>query len=189
MLERGLFWRNAMPIRLILADDHILFAQALKRSLEPRYEVLEIVGDGRALQSSVRQHKPDVVISDITMPLMSGLDSARILRRELHPPKFIFLTMHCDAELARTCLNSGGSAFVLKESGYSELPAAIDAVMANHNYVSSRIAAELLDPAQDKDSSQEAGQQLTTRQREILQSLAEGQTMKEIARSMDLSTR
>ena len=177
-----------MPIRLILADDHILFAQALKRALEPRYQVLEIVGDGKAMQLSVRKHRPDVVITDITMPQMSGLDSARMLRRELHPPKFIFLTMHADPELARNCLSTGGSAFVLKESGYDELPAAIEAVMANHNYVSPKIAAELLAPGQENNAT-EAVRQLTTRQREILQLLAEGQTMKEIARVMDLSTR
>jgi DNA-binding NarL/FixJ family response regulator len=176
-----------MTVRLVIADDHTLFAQALKRVLEPRYEVVEIVGDGKALQLSARKHKPDVVVTDMTMPLMNGLDSARVLAKEAYPPKFVFLTMHADSELARECLRSGGSAFVLKESSYNELSLAIDTVMSNHNYISPKIAASLLDPPAEKDNG-EAGK-LTPRQREILQLLAEGRTMKEIAKVMDLSTR
>src|SRR6266481_6683130 len=125
-----------MTTRVLLADDHVLFAQAVAQLLAQRYEVVDIVTDGRALQASARTHKPDVIVVDITMPHMSGLDSIRSLRKDAHVPKIVFLTMHADPELARECFNCGGSAFVTKESSYDELMVAIDAVMANQQYLS-----------------------------------------------------
>ena len=175
-----------MAIRVLLADDHVLFGQALGKLLAQRYDVVAVVEDGKALQTAARAHKPDVIITDITMPHMSGLDSVSSLRRDPYFPKIVFLTMHADAELARECFNSGGSAFVIKDSGFDELIMAIDAVMANQQYVSPEIAAALIELSQELPGS---GGQLTVRQREILQLFAEGKTMKEIASITSLSTR
>jgi DNA-binding NarL/FixJ family response regulator len=180
---------ETMPIRIVVADDHALFAQAVAQLLAQRYVVVEVVTDGRALQASVRKHQPDVVVVDVTMPLMSGLESIRSLRKDQHVPKVVFLTMHTDTELARECFNCGGAAFVTKESSYDELIAAIDTVMANQMYLSPRVAAELIDVLRDPPSSNPEFDQLTSRQREILQLFAEGKTMKEIASVTNLSTR
>src|SRR5262252_2805208 len=153
-----------MPTRVLVADDHNLFAQALVHLLAQRYEVVDVVGDGKALLASTEKHKPDVVITDITMPLMSGLESARSLRKASYTPKIVFLTMHADAELARECFNCGGSAFVNKESSYDELLVAIDAVMANQQYLSPSIAGGFVDFATDAAAPNES-EQLTSRQR------------------------
>lgn len=174
-----------MKTRVLLADDHALFSQALGKLLAQRYDVVAIVEDGKALQTAARAHKPDVIVTDITMPHMSGLDAVRSLRRDPHIPKIVFLSMHADTELARECFICGGSAFVTKESGFDELVLAIDTVMANRQYVSPQIAAGLV---LSQESSM-AGDALTLRQREILQLFAEGKTMKEIASITNLSTR
>jgi DNA-binding NarL/FixJ family response regulator len=178
-----------MPIRVLLAEDHTLFAQALKLLLEPRCEILEIVSDGKALQTAARKHKPDVIVADITMPSMSGLDGVRALGKDASPAKVIFLTMHGDSELARECFSSGASAFVTKESSHDDLLVAIDTVMANHTYISPTVAAELIDPEKPASPSKAGFEPLTMRQREILQLFAEGKTMKEIATMTNLSTR
>src|SRR5215472_5438420 len=178
-----------MSIRVLLAEDHTLFAQALKLLLEPRCEILEIVSDGKALQIAARKHKPDVIVADITMPSMSGLDGVRALGKDANPAKIIFLTMHGDSELARECFSCGASAFVTKESSHDDLLVAIDTVMANHTYISPTVAAELIDPEKTPSPSKAGFEPLTMRQREILQLFAEGKTMKEIATMTNLSTR
>ncbi len=178
-----------MPTRVLLADDHILFAQALTGLLAQRYEVVDIVGDGRALQSAARKHRPDVIVADITMPITGGLESIRSLRKDSYKPKIVFLTMHADTELARECFKCGGSAFVTKDLSYDELVVAIDSVMANELYISPNVAAGLMDVLRDPNSVSTEIEPLTPRQREILQLLAEGKTMKEIASITNLSTR
>jgi DNA-binding NarL/FixJ family response regulator len=178
-----------MTTRLLLADDHLLFAQALAHLLAQQYEIVDIVTDGRALQAAARKHKPDVVVTDITMPLMSGFDSVRLLRNDAYVPKVVFLTMHADSELARECFNCGGSAFLTKEFSYDELIVAIEAVMANHLYLSSNVAGGLVDVLRGDASATPEIEKLTTRQREILQLFAEGKSTKEIASITDLSTR
>src|SRR5262249_54907392 len=138
-----------MTTRVLLADDHTLFAQALAHRLGQRYEVVDIVGDGKSLLEAARKHKPDVIVADITMAFMSGLESIRSLRKDPYTPKIVFLTMHADIDLARECFNSGASAFVSKECSYDELIVAIDSVVANHPYISPNIAAGLVDVLRD----------------------------------------
>src|SRR5262249_8145957 len=133
-----------------------------------------------------KPHKPDVIIADITMPHLSGLDSIRLLRKDSVAPKVVFLTVHMDTEIARECFNSGGSAFVTKHSGFDELTVAIDAVISNQQYVSPGVASGLIELS--REFANPSGQ-LTVRQREILQLFAEGKTMKEIASITKLSTR
>ena len=178
-----------MTTRVLLADDHILFAQALTHLLGQRYEVVETVLDGRALVAAALKHKPDVIVTDITMPLMSGLDAVRPIRKDLNETKIVFLTMHADGELARECFNSGGSAFVSKEFSFDELIVAIEAVMANQMYLSPNIASGVIDVLRGPAPVDPEIEQLTSRQREILQLFAEGKTMKEIASATNLSTR
>lgn len=178
-----------MATRVVLADDHVLFAQALARLLAEKYEVLDIVGDGKALVASVRQHQPDVAIVDITMPLMNGLDSVRLLRKDLQPPRIIFLTMHGETDIVRECFQSGASGFLTKESPFDELVSAIDAVMTNQKYVSPGNAAGFVEVSEDDTDGGRRFGVLTSRQREILQLFAEGKTMKEIASVTNLSTR
>lgn len=178
-----------MTTRVLLADDHVLFAQTMAELLKQRYDVVDIVADGRALLDSVRNHKPDVAVVDVTMPLMSGLESVRSIRKESYMPKIVFLTMHADAELARECFHCGGSAFVAKESSFNELTVAIDTVLANNLYLSPSVAAGLVDVLKDPAAARTEFEVLTSRQREILQLFAEGKTMKEIAAVTNLSTR
>jgi DNA-binding NarL/FixJ family response regulator len=178
-----------MKTRVLLADDHLLFAQTLNDLLSERYEVVDIVGDGKALQLSARNHKPDVIVTDVTMPIMSGLESIRSLRNALQTPKVVFLTMHNDPELAHECFNCGGAGFVIKESSFDEVIAAIEAVMSGHRYVSPRIAAGLIEGSTTSAPGTSPFGQLTARQRGILQLFAEGKTMKEIASITNLSTR
>ena len=178
-----------MTPRVLLADDHILFAHALSELLVPRYEVVDVVSDGRALRESARRNKPDVIVTDITMPLMSGLESVRSLRKDSYLPKIVFLTMHADAELARECFNCGGSAFVIKECSFEELTVAIDAVLENRMYLSPTIASALIDISREANDPVSVAKRLTPRQCEILQLLAEGKTTKEIASFTSLSTR
>jgi DNA-binding NarL/FixJ family response regulator len=179
-------------IRVVLADDHMVFAETLAQLLNRHYEVVDVVGDGKALQASVETHRPDVAIVDVTMPIMSGLDSVRALRKDSNTPKIVFLTMHADPELARECFRSGASAFVTKESDFDDLVAGIDAALADRSYLSPTVGApaEVLgDHSGSASPSRPEFDQLTSRQREILQLFAEGRTMKEIASLTHLSTR
>ena len=178
-----------MKARVLLADDHQLFTQALTHLLGVRYDVVDVVADGKALQVSARKHRPDVIVTDITMPLMTGLDAVRSLLGDGYSPKIIFLTMHADVELARECFSCGGSAFVCKDSSYDELTVAIDAVMSNQLFLSSTIAGGMVESLRETASVKTDLHQLTLRQREILQLFAEGKTMKEIATITKLSTR
>ena len=178
-----------MKTRVVLADDHLLFAQALGAALAERYEVVDIVADGKALQTAVERHRPDVVVTDITMPLLSGLESARSMSKQAFVPKIVFLTMHADAVLARECFDCGGSGFVVKESGCEELIAAIDAVLANQLYLSPIVAGGAIDVLKAAPNSSSGFERLTSRQREMLQLFAEGKSMKEIATAVNLSTR
>lgn len=175
--------------RVLLADDHSVFVEALARLLSSKYEVVGVADNGRTLQEFSRRLRPDVIITDITMPLLSGLEAARRLLKEPHPPKIVFLSMHADPDLARECFKCGGSAFVTKGCSYEELTAAIETVLENHMYLSPAIASDLLDVLRNPANENSSYDQLTQRQREILQLFAEGRTTKEIAYVMNLSTR
>jgi DNA-binding NarL/FixJ family response regulator len=175
--------------RVLLADDHSVFIEALAKLLSSRYEVVGLVDNGRALREFSRMLHPDVIVTDITMPLLNGLEAVRTIRKDVRPPKIVFLSMHGDPDLARECFKCGGSAFVTKECSYEELIVAIETVLKNHMYLSPSIANDVLEVMRNQTTGLSEYDQLTQRQREILQLFAEGKTTKEIGSVMNLSTR
>ena len=173
-----------------IVADHILILEGLVKLLSPTYEIVDTVYDGRALVESFHRFKPDVVITDITMPLMNGLGAVRQLRKEGSHPKVVFLTMHDDIDLVRECIEEGDAAFVTKTRAYQDLPVAIDAVLNNHKCVLRALSAGIPEAGNGaEDDVHLRMDPLTSRQREILQGFAEGKSMKEIATLMNLSTR
>lgn len=174
--------------RILLADDHTLVSEALTELLEPRFSVVEKVSDGRALLKAARALKPDVVIVDIAMPMLNGLEAARILRTEMPACKLIFLTMTQDADLAREALRIGASGYLLKTSAGWELLEAVDAALKGRQYVTPVLKRAMeARPAPDTDSSPRF--ELTARQREVLQLLAQGHSMKQVAAALGVATR
>ena len=176
--------------RVLLADDHLLVAEALKRLLEPEFDLIGVVEDGRALLEEVEKLRPDVIVADITMPSLNGIDALVRLRQGGDQTPVVFLTMHRDVSFARRALDAGASGFVLKHSASVELIAAIRAALQGKTYLTPQLAGEVLEAM--KEGPEQAGDpvaSLTPRQREVLQLLAEGRSAKEIASNLDISTR
>lgn len=173
--------------RVLLADDHRMVAEGLKGLLADEFELVGIVEDGRALVASARELRPDVIVADISMPQLNGIDALAFLKRDNPDVRVVFLTMHRDAAYARRALEAGASGFVLKHSAPAELVLALRAALQGRTFITPDLAAEVFRTAQQKDSNPLAS--LTPRQREILQLLAEGKSAKEIATTLVLSTR
>jgi DNA-binding NarL/FixJ family response regulator len=171
--------------RLLIADDHAMFSDALRSYLENKFEVVGQVSDGRSLLDEAAKLNPDLVIVDVGMPVLNGLDAARRIKEKTPKIKFIFLTMQDDPHLAAAALELGPVAFVLKHSAGSELLKAIDEVMRGHSYLTPRIRSE--DWAESKARARQFSKDLTPRQRDIVQLLGEGRLMKEIAALLNLS--
>lgn len=179
-----------MRPRVLLADDHRLVAEGLKSLLTPDCDLVAVVQDGRELMETARKLRPDVVVSDITMPGLNGIDAMIQLLREFPSVRFVFLTMHRDAAYARRAMEAGAAGFILKHSAPSELSAAIHAAIEGKTYVTPTLAGELLRSMRSPSNavSDPVGA-LTSRQREILQLMAEGRSAKEIASTIGISTR
>ena len=176
--------------RVLLADDHRILAEGLTSLLEPEFELVEIVEDGRALVARARQLRPDVIVADITMPLLNGIEAVRQLKKAEVPAKIVFLTMHQDVTYAAKAFELGASGFVLKHSAPSELVTAIREALAGRTYVTPLIAGELMKAYRDGEAkSQDPTSELTPRQREALQLFAEGRSAKEVASIMHISPR
>jgi len=175
--------------RIMIADDHAFVADACKKLLEPEYEVVATVGDGRALVRIAATLKPQVIIIDIGMPLLNGLDAGHQIKQILRSVKLVFLTMNTDPVLAAEAFRRGASAYLLKTCAASELAVAIREVLKGMSYLSPAIAKETVDflLRQDKEFIDE-GQRLTERQREVLQLLTEGKSMKEVAYALNVTT-
>lgn len=174
--------------RILLADDHTLVAEAFKRLLEPEFEVVGTVGDGRALLREAPELKPDVVLVDLNMPLLNGLDASEQLKQLLPRTKIIVLTMNEDAEIAYETLNKWASGYLLKKSAGSELLKAVREVLNGAKYVTPAMENQLAELISN-DSRSDTVRSLTPRQREVLQLLAEGHTMKEAAAILNVATR
>ena len=176
--------------RVLLADDHLMVAEALKSLLAPEFDLVGVVEDGRALVEAAGRLRPDVIVADITMPHLNGIDALVHLRQHGDPVPVVFLTMHRDASFARRALDAGASGFVLKHSAPAELVTAIRAALAGQTYLTPQIAGEVLESM--KQGPQQAGGSLgalTPRQREVLQLAAEGQSAKQIAAALGISPR
>ena len=175
-------------IRILLADDHAMICAGLAKLLQPHYEVVGSVEDGRALLKAADELKPDVVLLDIGMPLLNGLDAARELRKRMPHVKVIFLTMESDSYIAAEAFRAGAVAYLLKTSGPSELLQAVHDAVRGVSYVTPQIRRAMEDRF-IRDPRELAPKQLTSRQREVLQMLAEGRSMKEIAYVLEIAHR
>jgi DNA-binding NarL/FixJ family response regulator len=176
--------------RVLLADDHRLVAEGLKSLLTPEFELLDVVEDGRALVAAAKKLRPDVIVADITMPHLNGLDALALLKRDNPTVKVVFLTMHKDVAYARRALDLGASGFVLKHSAPAELIGAIRSALAGKTYLTPALAGDVLQAMKrDPEQVQNPVARLTPRQREILQLLTEGHSAKAIGAALDISPR
>jgi DNA-binding NarL/FixJ family response regulator len=171
--------------RILLADDHAMLLEALRALLEPEFEVVGMVTDGRALVAESARLTPDVVVLDIAMPLLNGLDAGRQVKTARRSVKLIYLTMSPEPALAAAALRLGASGYVLKSSAARELKQAIHEALKGLSYITPLIAGEVVGSLMAPRGEQE----LTMRQREVLQLLAEGRSMKEVGDILNVAPR
>jgi DNA-binding NarL/FixJ family response regulator len=179
-----------MRPRLLLADDHPIIAEGLRYLLESEFDLIGIVGDGAALIEAAIRLKPDVIVTDVSMPRLSGIEAARRLKAAGSSSKIIFLTMHMDVDVAAEALRAGASGYVLKHSATHTLNLAIWEALKGRQFISPRIAENVklnvLASAQRRDGS---AIRLTSREREVLQLVAEGHTIRVISDMLKITTR
>jgi len=174
--------------RVLLADDHTLLLEAFRKLLADDCDVVGMVGDGRALVAEATKLKPDVVVVDVAMPLLNGVDAARQIKQTLPETRIVFLTMNEDPDLAAEAFRAGASGYLLKRSAASELLTAIREVVQRRSYVTPLVTEGLVGSMMLGDTNG-AGSHLTARQREVIQLLAEGHSMKEIAGILNIAPR
>jgi DNA-binding NarL/FixJ family response regulator len=175
--------------RVLLADDHRVVAEGLSRLLAEDFELVGMVEDGRALVAAAKKLQPDVIVADITMPHLNGIDAMVHLRKDNADVKVVFLTMHQDPAYARRALEAGAAGFVVKHSAPAELVMAIHAALKGQTFIAPTLASEVLRQVQHGSRETDSAQLMTPRQREILQLLAEGRSAKEIAATLAISPR
>jgi DNA-binding NarL/FixJ family response regulator len=176
--------------RVLLADDHRVLSEGLKSLLQPYFDVVGIVSDGWELVAASTGLDPDVVVLDISMPSLNGIDAARQLRSASLRAKFVFLTMHREVVYATRALEAGASGFVLKHSAASELVTAIQEALKGRTYITPQIASELMDSYRRRaPASVDGCGALTPRQKEVLQLVTDGRSAKEIAAILCISRR
>jgi DNA-binding NarL/FixJ family response regulator len=178
-----------MKPRIALVDDHTLIAEACRKLLEPDCDVIATFSDPRAFLAEAVMLRPDVVVLDVSMPSLNGLDTARELRRLLPNGRIIILTMTEDADVAAEAFRVGAAGYLLKRSLGSELLLAVREVMAQRYYITPLLTRDLLGSLVQDRPTRKPVQRLTPRQREVLQLLAEGRSMKEAAAILNLSAR
>lgn len=180
-----------MRKRLIIADDHVLLLEGLSRLLEKDYEVVASVNNGSDLVAASLRLKPDIVILDISMPTLNGVEAARQLRGKGATAKIVFLTQRCDVDVMRAAFEAGASAFVSKQAQSGEIFEAICQVLRGRFYVSPSLCTNerhhLYDPRENAPAF--FGRELTGRQRQVLQLLAEGKAMKQISLALNISVK
>lgn len=172
--------------RILLADDHALLLEAFRALLEPEFEVVGTATDGRMLLAEFTRLAPDIVVVDIGMPLLNGLEAGRLLKAQQRTVKLIYLTMSPEPDLASAALRLGASGYLLKSSAASELKQAIHEALEGRTYVTPLITQDIVGLLLDQP---ERPQALTGRQREVLQLLAEGRSMKEVAAVLSVTPR
>jgi DNA-binding NarL/FixJ family response regulator len=175
---------------ILIADDHQILAEGLRGLLQPEFEVVGVVADGREMVAAAQKHRPDAIVADITMPSLNGIDAAKQLRDVGVTAKVVFLTMHRDVAYVRRAMEAGAAGFVLKHSAASELVTAVREALQGRTYVTPMIAGELLKSYSEGVSGRrDAAKELTARQREVLQLFAEGRSAKEVAAVLKISVR
>jgi DNA-binding NarL/FixJ family response regulator len=174
--------------RVLLADDHALLVGAIERLLAGEFDVVGQVSDGRALLTAAESLKPDLIVLDIAMPLLNGLEAGRQIKQRLPHVRLVFVTMNEDPDLAVEAFRAGAAAYLLKRSAASELTTALREVMLGRTYITPLVATGLVGSLLngDRESSSNV---LTSRQREVLQLVAEGHSMKEIAQELNVTPR
>jgi DNA-binding NarL/FixJ family response regulator len=174
----------------MLADDHLLVAEALKSLLADEFHLVGVVQDGFEMVKAAEALRPDVIVADITMPHMNGIDALAQLRKVAPRTRVVFLTMHSDVAYARRALEAGALGFVLKHSASSELILAVKAALAGRTFITPALAGDVLESMRHEPARMpDPVAALTPRQREILQLLAEGCSAKQIAGKLDISHR
>lgn len=176
--------------RILIADDHTLVADLCRKLLETEFDVVGSVRDGRALVQSAVELRPDVIVVDIAMPNLNGLDAGQQVKEMLPAVKLVFLTMNPDPEVAAEAFRRGASGYLLKTSAASEMVLAVRKVLRGMSYISPRLSKETVDYLRRQSKMPlEEEERLTFRQREVLQLLAEGKVMKEVGDILNMTTR
>lgn len=176
--------------RILLADDHTLVLEGFKKLLEPEFDLVGTVEDGRALLEAAATLKPDVVLLDVSMPLLNGIDAARALKKALPHTKVIFVTMHADPAYVTKAFQAGAEGYLLKRSAGTELIHAVKVVLSGRSYVTHLVTKEVVQALTRAAAHPfSPARELTPRQREVLQLVAEGRTLKEIAAVLGLSVK
>lgn len=179
--------KSSSRTRILLADDHAMVVEGLRALLQNTYEIVGVAADGRAMLEVACKLHPDVIVVDVSMPSLNGLDAAERLKTLLPDVKLVFLTMQDNSNLAAAALRLGAVGYVLKHSAASELMTAISAVLEGKSYVTPKLRPE--NWAVREARAQQYSKELTPRQRDVLQLLAEGRGMKEIAAILEVSNR
>jgi DNA-binding NarL/FixJ family response regulator len=175
--------------RILIAEDHTVVAQALEALLKDTFDIVGVVHDGRALMSASEELRPDVILADISMPLLNGLDAIRQIRADRPQSRIIVLTMHRETQLAAEAFRAGASGYLLKISPGEELIDAIRQVSEGRCYITPLVAKDLITLLLEAGEPGKGASPLTSRQREVLQLIAEGRTMKEVASILEISPR
>ena len=177
-------------LRVLLADDHRIVAEGLRRLLETEFELVGVAEDGRAMMAAAKKLSPDVIISDITMPELNGVEALEELKKVDPDVKLVFLTMHHNTAYARRALEAGALGYVLKHSATEELIMAVRAAFLGRTFVSPAIAGDLMKAMKEGDDADiDPVRKLTLRQREILRLLVDGHSAKVIGSRLDISAR
>lgn len=176
--------------RILLADDHMLILDGLRNLLERHYDLVGTVQDGHSVVNAARRLQPDLILMDVAMPVLNGLQAGHRLREQLPNIKLLYVSMYGDTPYVEEALRIGASGYVLKRSGWEELSRAIEAVLAGKQYVSPELSASLPQPSLQPSASQDAAMRsLTERQRQILRLVAAGYTAKEIGRMLHITSK
>jgi len=175
--------------RVLVADDHTFVAEACVKLLEPEFEVVGTVADGQALLAAVPELKPDVIILDVGMPLLNGLEAGKRIKKAVRAVRIVYLTMNTDKGIAAEAFRGGASGYLLKTSASAELVTAVREVLKGKKYLSPLVTTDVEGFFIETRVSHLGQETLTNRQREVLQLLAEGRSMKEVAYTLKLTPR